>query len=241
VVAKINELIARLRESFVREKRFTADASHELRTPLAGLRTTLEVAASRDRGAPEYRAAIEQSVAVVLQMQALCENLMALARLDAGLVPVHVQEVALRALLQDCWHQFEVRACERRLTFKNEIDSESRVATDPDQLRILVSNLLSNAATYTSSGGTVRVRSGMAGEESAVLLEVLNTGPRIPDEVLPHIFDRFFRGDSTRSEGVHCGIGLALVRGVSDALGLAVTADNTADGSVSFAVRRRGR
>ena len=87
VVAKINELLARLRESFLREKRFTADVSHELRTPLAGLRTTLEVAASRERAAPEYRAAIEQAGAVVLEMQALCENLLALARLDARLVP----------------------------------------------------------------------------------------------------------------------------------------------------------
>jgi two-component system sensor histidine kinase QseC len=239
VVAKINELLARLRESFSREKRFTADVSHELRTPLAGLRTTLEVAASRDRAAPEYRAAIEQAGAVVLQMQALCENLLVLARVEARLVPVHPREVVLRALVQACWHPFEAGARQRGLTFENEIDVETLVATDPDQLGIIVSNLLSNAATYTAPGGTVRVRREGVDAKPDVLLEVMNTGPPIPQDLLPRMFDRFARGDSTRSTGVHCGIGLALVRAVSNTIGLDVIATNTTDGSVSFLVTRQ--
>ena len=240
VVAKINQLLVRLRESFMREKRFTADVSHELRTPLAGLRTTLEVAASRERAAPEYRAAIEQAGAVVLELQALCENLLALARLDARLVPLRPQKVPLRTLVQACWNAFQLPAHQRNLTFENEIDSESVVEIDPDQLRIIVSNLLSNAATYTAPGGTIRVRGGrFVNAQPDLLLAVLNTGPPIPDDLLPLVFNRFVRGDATRSTGVHCGIGLALVRGVSDALGLDVVAQNTADGGVSFVVNRR--
>ena len=239
VVAKINQLLARLRESFARERRFTADVSHELRTPLAGLRTTLEVAASLDRLASEYRAAIEQAGVVVLEMQALCENLLALARLDARLVPVHPQEVTLSTLVQSCWRSFEASARQRRLVFQNEIDVESRVMIDPDQLRVIVSNLLSNAATYTAPGGTIRALRSRVDAGSDLLLEVTNTGPPIPEDLLPQIFDRFVRGDATRSAGVHCGIGLALVRGVSDALGLEVAAQNTADGGVSFVVKRR--
>ena len=239
VVAKINELLVRLRESFLREKRFTADVSHELRTPLAGLRTTLEVAASRQRAAPEYRAAIEQAGAVVLEMQALCENLLALARLDARLVPLRPQQVPLRALVQGCWRSFELPARQRNLTFENEIDSESMVEIDPEQLRIIVSNLLSNAAAYTAPGGTIRVRGGLAKAQPELLLAVFDSGPAIPDDLLPLVFNRFVRGDATRSAGVHCGIGLALVRGVSDALGLDVDAQNTADGGVSFVVNRR--
>ena len=239
VVAKINQLLVRLRESFMREKRFTADVSHELRTPLAGLRTTLEVAASRERAAPEYRAAIEQAGAVVLELQALCENLLALARLDARLVPIRPQQVPLRTLVQACWNAFQLPAHQRSLTFENEIDSESVVEIDPDQLRIIVSNLLSNAATYTAAGGTIRVRGGLVNGKPELLLAVLNTGPPIPDDLLPLVFNRFVRGDATRSTGVHCGIGLALVRGVSDALGLDVVAQNTVDGGVSFVVNRR--
>ena len=239
VVAKINELLARLRESFLREKRFTADVSHELRTPLAGLRTTLEVAGSRERAAPEYRAAIAQAGAVVLEMQALCENLLALARLDARLVPLRPQQVPLRTLVQACWQPFQQPAHHKNLTFENEIDAESVVELDPDQLRIIVSNLLSNAASYTAAGGTIRVRGGLGNGQPEPLLAVLDTGPPIPDDLLPLVFDRFVRGDATRSTGVHCGIGLALVRGVSDALGLEVVAQNTADGGVSFVVNRR--
>jgi signal transduction histidine kinase len=236
VVAKINELLARVRESLAREKRFTADVSHELRTPLAALRTTLDVTASRERSPAEYRAAIDQANVVAQQMQALCENLLSLARLDAGPVAVRPTDVALRALVQSCWHLFEGRARARGLRFENEVDAGARVATDPDQLRVIVSNLLSNATAYTAPGGTIRARGN--GDPRA-LLEVHDSGPAIPPEILPHIFERFFRGDAMRSDGVHCGIGLALVRGVADALGLRVTADNTNDGGVSFTVSLR--
>jgi two-component system OmpR family sensor kinase len=239
VIAKINELFARLRESFAREKRFTADVSHELRTPLSALRTTLEVAASRSRTASEYRAAIDDAGAVVRQMQALCENLLALAHLDAGPVPVRRQEVPLRDLVQECWRPLAARAHERDLAFTNDVGGDRVVATDPDQLRVVISNLLANAAAYTATGGTIHVRSGPGDDAPFALLEVVDSGPRIPDDVLPHVFERFFRGDPTRSDGLHCGIGLALARGLSEALGLDVTVRNTPEGGVSFALCRR--
>ena len=178
--------------------------------------------ASRDRTTSEYRAAIAEALAVVLLMQTLCENLLALVRLDTGRVPLRRQELDLHELVQACWRPFEPRARERGLVFENEIDRERSVTTDPDQLRVIVSNLLSNAASYTARNGTIRVRSTI--DEPGTLLEVHDTGPPIPEEVMPHIFERFFRGDPTRSDGVHCGIGLTLARGVATALGLAVTA-----------------
>jgi signal transduction histidine kinase len=233
VVAKINELLARVRESLAREKRFTADVSHELRTPLAALRTTLDVTASRERSPAEYRAAIDQVNVVAQQMQALCENLLSLARLDAGPVAVRPTEVALRALVQSCWGLYEGRARARGLAFENQLDTDACMATDPDQLRVVVSNLLSNATAYTAPGGTIRVRG------TADRFEVHDSGPPIPPEILPHIFERFFRGDAMRSDGIHCGIGLALVRGVADVLGLRVTAENTNDGGVAFTVSLR--
>ena len=103
---------------------------------------------------------------------------------------------------------------------------------------MIVGNLLANAATYTGVGGTVEVRAGTPAAPDT-WLEVHDSGPPIPPEALPHVFERFFRGDSIRSDGLHCGIGLALVRGLSEALGLTVTARNTLDGGVSFAVSTR--
>jgi len=148
---------------------------------------------------------------------------------------VRREEIDLGALVRACWQPFEAGARARGLTFENQIAPAARVVSDPDQLRLVVTNLLSNAATYTARGGTIRVR---AGERS--LLEVHDSGPRIPDDVLAHVFERFFRGDATRSDGVHCGIGLALARGVAGALGLSLTARNTPDGGVCFAVSPAG-
>lgn len=237
VVEKLNEMLSRVRESFEREKRFTADVSHELRTPLAALRTTLEVTLSRPRTQPEYRAAMEEAHLVVRQMHALCDNLLALARLDAGQIRVRDELVGLRALVDDCWRPLAARAGERRLRFDNDVDAASEVRSDPDHLLLIVSNLLSNAVSYTAEGGTVQA----AGPAPGVLLEVHDSGPPIAADVLPQIFDRFFCGDPARADGFHCGIGLALARGVASTLGLDISARNTPDGGVAFRVSRRIR
>jgi len=232
LVDKVNELLGRIEASFARERRFTADVSHELRTPLAALRAMVEVALRRTREPHEYATAIGEMGDVVGQMQALCENLLALARLDAGAVPVRSEPVALRALVDDCWRPLQALADERGLTFANQLDGGATVTTDRDHLRIIVCNLLSNAASYTAPGGSIMVRAS-----ATSLLQVDDSGPAIPGDVLPHLFERFVRGDAARSAGVHCGIGLALVRGLGDILRLAVAAENTPEGGVSFQVR----
>ncbi|MFL5308426.1 MAG: ATP-binding protein [Polyangia bacterium] len=233
IVSKLNELLARLSASFARERRFTADVSHELRTPLAALRTTLEVAAAQDRSAAAYRAAIADATGLAIQMQALVANLLLLARLDARQIAVAAQPVDLRRLVEECWRRFEPEAAERRLRFALQLPTDCVVESDPEKLRIVVMNLLANAAAYTAPGGTVSVRAG-----GDTLLEVADSGPPIPDDLLPRIFDRFSRGDAARSGGVHCGIGLALVRGVCGVLGLDASAHNTPDGGVRFQVSR---
>jgi len=235
LVGKVNELLGRIEQSFARERRFTADVSHELRTPLAALRTMIEVVLRRTREPHEYAAAIAEMGDVVGQMQGLCENLLALARLDAGAVPVRAQPVALRPLVDDCWRVFQSQAGERGLTFANQLDPGATLTTDRDHLRIIVSNLLSNAASYTAAGGSIVVRAS-----ATSLLQVDDSGPGIPADVLPHVFERFVRVDAARSAGVHCGIGLALVRGLGDILGLAISAENTTEGGVSFQVRAAG-
>ena len=235
LVEKVNELLARIEASFARERRFTADVSHELRTPLAALRAMVEVALRRPRQPADYAAAIAEMGDVVGQMQSLCENLLALARLDAGAVPVRLEPVALRPLVDDCWRPFQPLATERGLTFTNALDPAAHATTDRDHLRIIVSNLLSNAASYTAGGGSVVVRAGLT-----TLLQVDDSGPAIPADILPHLFDRFVRGDAVRGAGVHCGIGLALARGLGDVLRLALSVENTGDGGVSFQVRAAG-
>ncbi len=231
-VAKLNELLGRLDESFARERRFTSDVSHELRTPLAGLRAILEVTAARLRAPAAYQGAIDEAHVIVLQMQAMVENLLMLARLDGKQIEVLHEEVALFALVNDCWKLHAPKATERGLTFENQIPGAAIVETDRDKLRLILGNLLANAVAYTAPGGRVVV-SGGAG--NGVLLDVCDSGPPIPEPMMARIFERFFRAEAARSDAAaHCGIGLALVKGLCEVLALDVSAANLPDGSVRF-------
>jgi len=234
LVDKLNEMLARVAASLRREKRFTADVSHELRTPLSALRVTLDVIRSRERTATELSRALAEVDLVVRQMQGLCDNLLALARFDSGQVSVRKVAVDLRTLVDDCWSGLAETGRRRRLRFRNDLDREAQASTDPEHLRVVVGNLLSNAVTYTACGGEIVVRRSEGADGR--LLEVYDSGPPIPEGQLPHLFERFFRGDPARGDGIHCGIGLALVQTISGALRLEVSAENTADGGVSFYV-----
>jgi signal transduction histidine kinase len=234
LVRKLDELLARLDQSFSRERQFTADVSHELRTPLAGLRTLLEVTALRDRPNEEYREAFSDALAIVEQLGAVVENLMMLARLDAGQVAIENCEVSLRSLVDDAWRPYASQARARSIEFRNTVPPLANAQTDREKLRIVVSNLLSNAVAYTETGGWIEVTT-----RSGCLLDVVDSGPAIPPTQLESIFDRMWRGDTARSAtGVHCGIGLSLSRALCECLALDLAASSLANGTVSFQISR---
>ncbi len=225
-VRTLNELLARLEAAFAREREFTSDVSHELRTPLAGLRTLLEVS----RRAPTP-ADIEQALEITLQMCALVENLLMLARVDAGQLAVAEEPVALRALVEECWRPHAAAAEKKQVALRNELP-DITVTTDREKLRVVVGNLLSNAAEYTEPGGWIEIR-----KPDGALLDVADSGPPIAPDALARIFDRMWRADTARSAaGIHCGIGLSLARSLADALGMQLVAATHADGSVHFVV-----
>lgn len=232
-VRKLEELLARLDAAFTREREFTSDVSHELRTPLAGLRTLLEVTALTDRSTAEYKSALSEARTVVLELGTLIENLLLLARIDHGQLSIEPHEVPLRELVDAAWKPHADAAARRGLAFANELPADRVATTDREKLKIVVSNLLANAAEYTAAGGTVTVAVG----DSDAVLDVIDSGPTIPAEHLPKIFDRLWRGDVARAAtGVHCGIGLALARSLCGTLGYALTAANLPDGSVRFRI-----
>jgi two-component system OmpR family sensor kinase len=231
-IAKLNELLERLESAFERERQFTADVSHELRTPIAGLRTMLEVTAAADRTLVEHRAVVADALLIVNQLAALIENLLQLARLDAGEVRLEVCDVKLRELVDECWRLHAATAQARALRFANKVPPEAWLATDREKLRIVISNLLANAAEYTEHGGWIEVAS-----TDPAVIAVRDSGPPIPPQQLAQMFDRLWRGDAARTTtGVHCGIGLSLSRALCVRLGMSLDAATRSDGSVELAV-----
>jgi signal transduction histidine kinase len=229
-VRTLNDLLARLAASFERERQFTTNVSHELRTPLAGLRTLLEVSARRP--SPDDHAA---ALAIVVQMCAVVESLLMLARLDAGQVEVVRERVALLPLVDACWRPLAATAAARGLALRNRVPAAAVETTDRDKLRIVITNLLANAVEYTAAGGWIEIATG-----DGAVLDVSDSGPSIPADQLERIFDRMWRGDDARSAaGVHCGIGLSLARALAGCLGLSLAASNRDDGSVCFRLTPR--
>lgn len=235
--AKVNDLLLRIEQVLNRERQFSADVSHELRTPLAGLRTILEVSSFRERSASEHRATLQEALEVVRQLEAIVENLLALARLGAGQrSEEHREQLDLGDLVDACFRPLGEVAQRRRLQFDNWIGPAMTIVADRVKLRLITSNLLSNSVQYTSEGGSISVESEPT---LGVILRVRDSGPPIPESALGKIFDPFFRADRSRAgAGEHFGIGLTLVRGLCESCGYGVTAENEPGGGVAFTITR---
>jgi signal transduction histidine kinase len=226
---RLNDLLARLEESFRRERRFAADIAHELRTPLAGIHATVEVALARPRADAEYRAVLADCLDIVRRMQVMVNNLLLLARLDAHQVTFRREQVPLASLMNSCWRPFSERAVMRRIAFACSVPDDLTCVCDPDCLSMILSNLLDNAATYTNDGGRIRAAAQQTDDRTEVTLA--NTGCTLTDGQISQVFDCFWRGDSSRQDiGVHCGLGLALVQRLTGALGGSVTAERQTGG-----------
>jgi signal transduction histidine kinase len=200
-----------LEESFAREKSFTADVAHELRTPLAGITTTLEVCRSRRREPDAYEQAIDECRAMTQRLQSMIETLLLLARADAGQLPMKMHPVDLNQLLRECWQAVAARAAERSLNLQSGSQADCIVQSDPDKLRMVISNLLDNAVSHANDGGSIRWV--VQRENEAVVIEITNSGSAVAAGDVEKLFDRFYRGDVSRTDtGLHCGLGLSLCR-----------------------------
>lgn len=218
MVRHLNGLLARLRESFARERAFSANLAHELRTPLAELRAVTEVALKWPEDSASWPASFAEIRMIGLQMETLVVNLLALARHDARQSTVHTSEVPLRELAAGAWSPFSAAAREKGMSFQLDVPEDLLLVTDREKLALILSNLFANAVAYGASGSTIccvgeRTDSGFA-------LTVRNSTSDLTPDDLPRIFDRFWRKDAARSDGQHAGLGLALVAALCETLSL---------------------
>ncbi|MPY55389.1 sensor histidine kinase [Streptomyces acidicola] len=211
-------------QSETRVRQFVADASHELRTPLASIRGYAELTRrGREEIGPDTRHALGRIESESGRMTLLVEDLLLLARLDAGR-PLQFEQTDLIPLVVDTIS--DTRAAGRDHNWRLDLpDEPALVSADAARLQQVLVNLLANARTHTPPGTTVTARVQRRGPWMCV--DVEDDGQGIPAELLPHVFERFARGDSSRSRASgSTGLGLAIVQAVASAHGGAVTVDS---------------
>jgi signal transduction histidine kinase len=230
VAARLNEMIARLEAAFAQRKRFLADAAHELRTPVAALVTTLEVALRRRRDAEELTRTMQACLADARHLKRLVHVLMEHARGEASAASRAEAWEAVDAaeLLGECADLAAALGVARDVRVERSLPATMPFVTQPQRLRSVVTNLLSNAVEYNRPGGLVRLEAELAG--GALRVSVRDTGRGIAAEHLPYLFEPFYRAEGGGAGGgggrgggheetPHLGLGLFLVQSHLKALG----------------------
>jgi heavy metal sensor kinase len=218
----LNHMITRLDEAFQYSRRFVADASHELRTPLTVLRGELEALLQIRHLDSTVRDTIASLLEETERQANIVEGLFALSRLDAGEAQREWVAFDLGELAASTADQMNLLAEDKRIALRVEGESGVKVTGDPGRLKQVIVNLLDNAIKYTPSEGVITLRVLLEGDHP--VLEVCDTGIGIPEEAMPHLFERFFRVDKARSrEQGGAGLGLSIVKSICSAHDAAVT------------------
>lgn len=206
-------------------RQFMADAAHELRTPIAVMRTTAEVVLQQDRVGEDYRGALGSVEREAERLGGIVDDLLTLARADAGERPIRKQKVFLDDIALDAAEAATALASPKGVSLDVGEFEEATIDADPTLVRQLVMNLVHNAIKFTPTGGRVRVDVAM--RDDRPLLVVADTGAGIDPEHLPHVFDRFFRGDPARVRSDGAGLGLSIAQWIAEVHGAEIRIDST--------------
>jgi heavy metal sensor kinase len=237
----LDRMLDRLQDAFERERRFTADASHELRTPLAAIKGRVGVTLSQPRTTTDYESTLRDMDREVDRLIRLTNDLLLLARLDAGAASLQMTSVDLSSLLEAIIEQMRPLAELRGVALKSQIDSELFVRGDPDHLIRLFMNLLDNAIKYSLVEGDVGLHAQRV--ERDIRVSVRDSGPGIPAEHLPHLFERFYRVEAARSRdpslgvGDGAGLGLAIAHEIARLHGGTLQVESETGRDTTFIVR----
>jgi two-component system, OmpR family, phosphate regulon sensor histidine kinase PhoR len=216
-------------------KEFLSNVSHELRTPLSSIKLMLETVIE----APEEEARdvfVPQALAQVDRLTALVGQLLEQARAESGQLKLNVRDVDLEEVARPIVSSFEQQASNKGVSLELAALRPVRVEADPDRLAQVFVNLIDNALRHTARGGRIRIE--LDARDSDAVLRVRDTGEGIPYRDLPHIFERFYVVDRSRTRGSGgAGLGLAIVKGIVDAHGGAISAESMLGRGTAFTIR----
>lgn len=228
LAATFNTMLARLQQTILRERRFASDASHQLRTPLTALESAVDVTLSRERGAPEYRTALEAVGAQLSKLDQLVSRLLFLARAEDASARAEFERVRIDGVIEGLVEEFSERHPLAGIT----LTSSGRVTVrgDLEMLAVAFDNLLENAVQH--GGPDVSVTIVLSAVEDESIVQLTDDGPGIPTEMVPVLFERFRRGPQSRGSG----LGLSIVQSVVALHGGSIELAHVKEG-VSFKVR----
>jgi heavy metal sensor kinase len=232
LASTLNGMLDRLQRGVDERRRFVADASHDLRTPLAVMRSELDVSLRSPDLTPGAEEVLTSTREEVERMARIVENLFTLARIDEGGMDLLLEPVDLRRLVDGVVGSMAPLAAERGIDVEVDGDAGS-VRADRMRVEQVVTNLLDNALRYAGAAGRVRALAWRTEGEAGVT--VSDTGPGVPSEILPRIFERFVRADPSRagSDG-GSGLGLAICREIVESHGGRIWVDSTPGRGSSF-------
>lgn len=226
---RVEELSAREAAS----RRFVADMSHELRTPLTAITAVTDVLEDEAEALdPMIAPAVRLVVSETRRLNELVETLMEVTRFDAGTAKLRVDEVDVADMIMAC---MDTRAWMDSV----ELDAPRGVLAtlDPRRLDVIMANLIGNALKHGGSPVRVALRTEGSAMSGEVVVEVSDHGPGIPEDVLPHVFDRFYKADASRARSEGSGLGLSIAMENAHIHGGDITAANSPDGGAVFTLR----
>lgn len=213
-----------------RQREFVANASHELRAPLSLIQLSAELASRPDTPPDERQELAGDVLREARHMARLVSDLLLLSRADAGRLPVRLEAVPVQRVLDSLAGEWGRACAGRGVTFEAP-PTEAVARADESYLRQALLAVLDNALRYTPAGGRISVR--VASRERRVEVAVSDSGPGIPAQHLPRVFERFYQVDAARGDKAHAGLGLSIVRTLIEAMGGAVRLDSPAGGGLT--------
>jgi two-component system heavy metal sensor histidine kinase CusS len=216
LASTFNTMLAHIEDAFARLSSLSADLAHELRTPVNNLRGELEVALGRSRSAADYKDTIESALEECVHLSHMIDGLMFLARAELPHAQIRRTRVDVGEELRAVAEFHEPAASEAGLRLEVSGPSTTSLAANLDRalFQRAIGNLVTNAIAYTPRGGTVHLRANQSGHD--LRIEVMDTGVGIAPEHLPHVSDRFYRVDRSRSSASGgLGLGLAIVKSIA--------------------------
>jgi signal transduction histidine kinase len=218
-------------------RRFTADAAHELRNPLSALQSDLEITLLQPRTSDELTATVRLALKNTQRLVKISESLLTLSRSDSGGLVTSVAPIDISDVLEEAYARWESHAIALGVHLTEQLHCEGVVEGDPLLLGRLFDNLLENAIGYTPQGGTVTLTL-TAAPPGGCAISITDTGPGIPANLRPVIFERFSRGDASRSRKTGgAGLGLAICAAIVSAHKGTITLDDEHVGGTRIVVR----